>query len=132
MKRLGRAAIWGAKRVAALAVAYALVLHLLVGALAGSQLSAQAASQGWSFFEICYGSSGTPDQRGADLPARHGSKQFSCIACAGGAVAEPPAMAMDAIVPVRIAVAVRWIGIEDAELSRRPEAIERQRGPPPA
>jgi hypothetical protein len=108
---------------------YALVLQLIVGALAGAQVSAQAANQNWSFFEICFGKGAPEGELPGGVPAKHTSKCAACVlAAAGGAAIEPEAVAVSA--PSFAISNIVWTS-RDVEFARvHLTSSKRQRAPP--
>lgn len=108
---------------------YALVLQLVAAALAGGALSAQAAEQNWSYFEICYGK-GAPDGQLPDgVPAKHTSKCAACtLAAAGGAALAPEAVVV--AVPVFAVTSAVWIQREQSLARSAYLFSQRQRAPP--
>jgi hypothetical protein len=109
--------------------AYALVLQLLLGALAGAQFSATAADQNWSFIEICFGKRAPDGALPDGKPVQQASKSFGCAVCAAAAAAPSPEA--PAIVPVAFSIRpIEWVAC-DENLSRREFFFpQRQRAPP--
>jgi hypothetical protein len=108
---------------------YALVLQLVIGALAGAQVSAQADGQNWSFFEICFGKGEPSGELPGGVPAKHSSKCAACtLAATGGAALAPEAVVVAA--PSFIVSESVWISRE-ADLTRfESYSSQRQRAPP--
>jgi hypothetical protein len=108
---------------------YALVLQLLVGALAGASLSAEAAGQNWSFFEICYGKGSPAGDLPDGVPTKHVSKCAACTLAAGtGAALAPEAITFSA--PEFIERQVVW-NLAIATLLRADLSFsQKQRAPP--
>jgi hypothetical protein len=108
---------------------YALVLQLVVGALAGAQISAQAAGQNWSFFEICFGKGASPGELPQGVPDKHTSKCAACVvAAAGGAAIEPTAIVFAA--PSLVAAEIIWTSLEGRIARFDASFSQRQRAPP--
>lgn len=130
MARVSASMFFGWRRPVGWLASYALVLHVLFAGVAGGQLTAQAADQNWSFFEICFGQSGDAGDFSGDVPNKHNSKSTACAFCASGghAVAPGAGEAVRArIVRVR---GIAW-GAEDQSIrAARSVFTERQRGPP--
>jgi hypothetical protein len=107
---------------------YALVLQLIVGALAGAQVSAQAANQNWSFFEICFGKGASEGELPGGVPAKHTSKCAACVLAASGVAVEPEAVAVSA--PAHVISEIVWTS-RDVEFARvHLTSSKRQRAPP--
>jgi hypothetical protein len=108
---------------------YALVLQLLIGALAGAQVSAQAAGENWSFFEVCFGKGAEQGQLPEGVPAKHTSKCAACVlGAAAGTALEPEAFAVAA--PTFVVSGIDWSSRE-LDLARFDAASsQRQRAPP--
>jgi hypothetical protein len=109
--------------------AYALVFQLVVGALAVAQVSAAAASQNWSFFEICFGKGAPAGELPDGVPAKHTSKCAACVlAAAGGTALTPDAAIVPA--PSFVISETAWIS-RDKYLARFDSSFsQRQRAPP--
>ena len=108
---------------------YALVLQLVAGALAGAQVSAQAAGQNWSFFEICFGKGASQGELPEGTPAKHTSKCAACTLAAASGVALAPEVAELAAPSFVISESV-WIS-RDEHLARVDASFsQRQRAPP--
>ena|GEM_PF-1293544 len=108
---------------------YALVLQLVLGALAGAQVSAQAAGQNWSFFEICFGKGAPSGELPEGVPAKHTSKCAACVVAATGGAALAPEAVVVADPGFVISDTV-WISHE-AHLARFDAySSQRQRAPP--
>lgn len=119
----------GLRRLTGWTVAYAVVLQLLFGAVAGAQFSAQAADQNWSFLEICYGK-GAPDGEVPEgKPDRQASKCFACAVCAHAlAIAAPD---VPAAAPAVLSARVLPWTVRAETIARRDAAFsQRQRAPP--
>lgn len=108
--------------------AYALVLQLVAGGLAGAQVSAQAAGQNWSFFEICYGKGAAADELPDGVPAKHTSKCAACVLAAAGGALAPEAAA--AAAPAFIVRETVWISRAEHLARLDPAFSQRQRAPP--
>jgi hypothetical protein len=108
---------------------YALVLQMVIGALAGAQVSAQAAGQNWSFFEVCFGKGVTQGQLPDGVPAKHTSKCAACVlAAAGGAALEPEAIV--ALAPTFVVSEIVWNSREHDLARFDATSSQRQRAPP--
>jgi hypothetical protein len=108
---------------------YALVLQMVIGALAGAQVSAQAAGQNWTFFEVCFGKGATQGELPQGVPAKHTGKCAACVlAATGSAALEPELIVFTA--PDFILTEAVWIS-RDKYLSRFDASFsQRQRAPP--
>lgn len=110
---------------------YALVLQLVLGALAGGQVSAQAAGQNWSFFEICFGKGASQGELPDGVPAKHTSKCAACVlAATDGAALAPEAVVSEA--PSFIVSESVWISRETHFAGFESCSSQRQRAPPTA
>jgi hypothetical protein len=108
---------------------YALVLQLVVGALAGAQVSAKAADQNWSFFEVCYGKGASQGELPDGVPAKHTSKCAACtLAATGGAALTPEAVVVAA--PAFVVTESVWISRETHFARFESYSSQRQRAPP--
>jgi hypothetical protein len=108
---------------------YALILQLAVGALAGAQVSAQAAGQNWSFFEICFGKGAGQGELPEGVPAKHTSKCAACVlAAAGGAALAPEAVITPA--PEFVVGVTVFISREENFARFAAFSSQRQRAPP--
>ncbi len=125
--RAGRYSGW--RRPLGWLSSYALVLQLLLSAFAGAHVSAQAAGQNWSFFEICYGK-GSPDgELPSGKPDKKSSKSFSCTACANAATAVAPELPV--IAPFEFSEhRIDWVVRGGTIVSREFSFSQRQRAPP--
>jgi hypothetical protein len=108
---------------------YALVLQLLVGALAGASLSAEAAGQNWSFFEICYGKGAPAGELPDGVPTKHVSKCAACTLASAGAPALAPSAVLVAI-PAFVARGITWQAINETPPRTEFSFSRRQRAPP--
>jgi hypothetical protein len=119
----------GWRRPVGWVASYALVLQLVIGALAGAQVSAQAAGQNWSFFEICFGKGASPGELPEGVPDKPTSKCASCVlAATGGAVLAPEAV--DVAAPAFIISEAVRISREDHLARFDASSSQRQRAPP--
>ena len=108
---------------------YALVLQLVLGALAGAQVSAQAADQNWSFFEVCYGKGASSGELPEGIPAKHTSKCAACVVAAtGGAGLAPEAIVVAA--PSFVISDTVWISRAEHRARFDASSSQRQRAPP--
>lgn len=125
--RTGRFGGW--RRPMGWLASYALVLQLVIGALAGAQVSAQAAGQNWSFFEICFGKGASQGELPDGVPAKHSSKCAACVLATTGGVALSPETVVVAAPGFIVSESV-WIS-RDEYLARFDAAYsQRQRAPP--
>lgn len=109
--------------------AYALVLQLLMGAVAGAQFSAQAADQNWSFFEICYGKGAPQGELPDGRPDQQASKSFCCAVCANAVALVVPHV--PAAVPAAFSARVIHWTVRDDDAARTVFVFsQRQRAPP--
>jgi hypothetical protein len=129
LKRIQTGISGGWRRPVGWLASYALVLQLLVGALAGASLSAEAAGQNWSFFEICYGKGAPTGELPDGVPAKHTSKCAACTLASAGAPALAPSAAHLAI-PAFVVRDITWQATN--QTSSRTEFLfsQRQRAPP--
>jgi hypothetical protein len=108
---------------------YALVLQMVIGALAGAQVSAQAAGQNWTFFEVCFGKGTTQGELPEGVPAKHTSKCAACVlAAAGGAALEPEAIIV--LAPTFVVSEIVWNSREHDLARFDATSFQRQRAPP--
>ncbi len=125
--RIGISNVW--RRPLGWLASYALVLQLVLGALAGAQVSAQAAGQSWSFFEVCFGKGAEQGELPAGVPAKHTSKCAACVLAATGGAALAPEIS-EVVVPVFTVTESSWIS-RDEQLARfEASSSQRQRAPP--
>ncbi len=110
---------------------YALVLQLVLGALAGGQVSAQAAGQNWSFFEICFGKGASQGELPDGVPAKHTSKCAACVLAAASVAALAPGTVV-AEAPSFIVSESVWISCETHFARFESYSSQRQRAPPTA
>lgn len=109
--------------------AYALVLQLLIGAVAGAQFSAQAADQNWSFFEICYGKGAPEGELPDGKPAKQASKSFCCGICANALALAVPHIPAAAAAEFSVRI-LHW-STRDEFFARTDFVFsQRQRAPP--
>lgn len=130
MKSVRASKFFGWRRPVGWLASYALVLHVLFAGVAGGQLTAQAAEQNWSFFEICYGQGGDAGDFSGEVPNKHNSKSTACAFCASGGHAVAPdaqEVAQVRAAPVR---AVVWRAETQSVRAFSSVFFERQRGPP--
>lgn len=129
MQKFRAGVFYGWRRPVGWLTSYALVLQLVAAALAGGALSAQAAEQNWSYFEICYGQGASDGQLPDGAPAKHNSKCASCVLAAAGGVALATEAAMVAA-PAFVVTSAVWIQREQ-HLARSAYSLsQRQRAPP--
>jgi hypothetical protein len=129
LKNSGAKRFNGWRRPVGWLASYALVLQIVVGALAGAQVSAQAARQNWSFFEVCFGKGADQGELPEGVPAKHTSKCGACVlAAAGGAALAPEAVSL----PQTSFVVSEAVFIPRAENLAHFDASfsQRQRAPP--
>lgn len=129
MKRIQASVSGRWRRPVGWLASYALVLQLLVGGLAGASLSAEAAGQNWSFFEICYGKGAPAGELPDGVPTKHVSKCSACtLAPAAGAALAPEAITFAA--PEFIQRQIVWNFVAASLLRADLSFSQKQRAPP--
>lgn len=129
LKQVRTGMFYGWRRPVGWLASYALVLHVLLAGVAGGQLTAKAAEQNWSFFEICYGQGGNAGDFSGEVPDKHNSKTGTCVFCAGGGHAAAPATNV-LPAPVMLVREVEWTAASETAPAPRHRFSHRQRGPP--
>jgi hypothetical protein len=129
VKKLVTGILKGWRRPMGWLASYALVLQLVVGALAGAQVSAQAADQNWSFFEVCYGKGAPSGELPEGLPEKHTSKCAACVVAATGGIALAPEAVVVATPSFIISESV-WISRDEYLARFESYSSQRQRAPP--
>jgi hypothetical protein len=109
--------------------AYALVLQLLLGAVAGAQFSAHAADQNWSFFEICFGKGSADGALPDGKPAKETSKASGCAVCVN-AIAAPGPEAPEFFATEFSVSTIHWVARDERTTPTAFSLSQRQRAPP--
>jgi hypothetical protein len=116
------------RRLTACLLVYALFVHGLTFAMAGTQLTADAAGEaGWGGFELCRHAA-APDQPGAPEGQVVDTHCIFCVA-GPGFVLEPPAALSTPFHPVETAMAP-WPVVARRLAPTTVDASARPRGPP--
>jgi hypothetical protein len=127
----GRARRWvGWRRLTACLLIYALFMHGLAFAMAGSRINVDpAGAPDWAGFELCRHDAGAPNQPAPDQPAT----DTHCVFCVAGPgfVLEPPLLAFTEFHPVEISLAP-WPLVAWRLAPATVDASARPRGPPTA
>ena len=129
LKQFLRGVVGGWRRPVGWLASYALVLQLMVGALAGASLTAEAAGQNWSFFELCYGKGAPAGELPDGVPAKHVSKCAACTLASAGATALPSSAVILAI-PAFVVRDVTWHARNETLARSDFSTFQRQRAPP--